>query len=240
MLLLEKLMIIFFIGIFFFFFFLMYKWNKSNLISEHEIFVKDLPISIQDQEILWITNPMNIARVNEMKSKFSNSNIIVVIAGNLTRYHNKLEKLSECIQILTDIGPVHYIWNDQDYNGKFREINAFLLDNRVTILENTAANYESSDGNRFSIVGLDDVVNHRDQLNLAVQDSQKDSYQIVISYDEIRETDTSFFKSIPLYLFQQGDNQSIRNSMTNYIEIDELTQSRSKNQLGYILKIKRA
>jgi hypothetical protein len=218
----------------------MYKWNKTNLISEHEIFVKDLPISIQDQEILWITNPMKIMQFNKMKSNFRDANTIVIIAGNITRYQSKLDKLAQNIKILSEIGPVHYIWNDEDYYRDFREINSFLLDNRVTVLENTVANYESSDEGRFSIIGLDDVIKHRDQLHLAVQDCQIDSYQIVVSYDEKSETDTSLFKSIPLYLFQQVNSQSSRNNNTEYIEIDRLNESKSNNQIAYLLKMKRA
>jgi len=237
MVILGKLMIIIFIVFLFLFFFFMYKLTKSNLISEHEINVENLPIGIQGQKILWITNPMNIMQMNELESEFRNSNTIVIIAGNLAHYHTKLDKLAKCINLLSEIGPVHYIWNDKDYSSKFREINAFLLDNRVTIIENTAANYESSDGSRFSVVGLDDVKNHRDQLHLAVQDCQSDSYQIVVSYDEKSETDTSLFKSIPLYLFQHENSSSTRNDCTNYFAIEQLNKKTSKNKVGYLLKI---
>jgi hypothetical protein len=233
-----KLIIVLILVVLILMIYLLSRSNSSKLFSEHDIFVKNLPDGIQGQKFIWITNPMKIKQIKNLKNQYIHSDVIVIIAGNITRYHSKLEKLGQSIQALSEIGPVHYIWNDQDYNGKFREMNAFLLENRVTILENTATNFETSDGSRFSLIGLDDVKGQRDQLHLALQDCQSDSFSMLFSFDEKIETDTSLFKSIPLYLFQHGNSKSSRNDYTNYIDIDLLEKRKSKGILGLLFILK--
>ncbi|PEL11655.1 hypothetical protein [Bacillus sp. AFS017336] len=161
-----------------------------------------------------------------------NDNTIILLSGYSKRQTKKYNDVN--IQYLSTMAPVYFLWNDQDYRGNYRDLNALLLDCKVTILENTSASFETENCTKFTIIGLDDVKTNRDQLSFALEELYEDSLCILSSYTEVMDSNISNFKSIQVYLFERSQSNVKRNQKTVYLELHNNKGIRKQNTLTVI------
>ncbi len=104
---------------------------------------------------------------------------MVVIGGDLTEKGVPLKRVEENLKKLKKIGPVYFVWGNNDYEADFHELDALLLDNGVKSLDNTSVIFESEEGEKLSLLGVDDLKQNRDRLDLALLDAEKESFKIL-------------------------------------------------------------
>jgi hypothetical protein len=102
---------------------------------------------------------------------------------------------------------------------------------KVAILENKSASFETENGTKFSIVGLDDVKTKRDQLDFALEERYEDDLSILTSYTEVTESNSNNFESIQVYLFERSQLNVHRNQKTVYLELHNNKGIRKQNTI---------
>ena len=108
---------------------------------------------------------------------------LVIIGGDLAEKGVSLSKISANIQKLREIGPVYFVWGNNDYEIEYHELDALLLENNVKVLDNTRVVFESELGEKICLLGIDDVGLHRDRLDLALADCKEEGFRILVSHN---------------------------------------------------------
>ncbi|SFC24434.1 hypothetical protein SAMN02799633_00198 [Bacillus sp. UNCCL81] len=202
--------------------------NKLEIINK-KIKIKHLDVSLQSIQFIWIPNIGDIPfKLSEIE-KVCNPNTLILLSGYSKKKSKKYK--DENIQYLSTIAPVYFLWNDVDYSGNYRDLNALLLDCKVTILENKSASFETENGTKFSIIGLDDVKTKRDQLDFALEERYEDDFSILSSYTEVMDSNSSNFESIQVYLFERSQLNVNRNQKMVYLELHNNKGIRKQNTI---------
>ncbi|GAA3327593.1 hypothetical protein GCM10020331_068160 [Ectobacillus funiculus] len=72
--------------------------------------------------------------------------------GNRRRFNGKkgvpLTRMSHNLRLLSQIGPVYFVWGNNDYETERHDLDALLLDHKVKSLDNTAVLFESEEGEK--------------------------------------------------------------------------------------------
>lgn len=112
------------------------------------------------------------------KEKFD----LVLIAGDITEKNVPLSRVEDNIAFLHSLAPSYFVWGNHDYNTDFRALDSMLRDIGVTVLDNTAVSFESGQ-DRLWLVGVDDYLLKRDNLELALSDIDQEGYRLLLSHN---------------------------------------------------------
>jgi uncharacterized protein len=108
---------------------------------------------------------------------------LVIVGGDLAEKGVPLSAVKENIEKLKTVGPVYFVWGNNDYELDYRELDALLLETGVKILDNTAVSFEAENGETLTLLGVDDVGKGRDRLDLALQDAGPSAFKILACHN---------------------------------------------------------
>ncbi|HWO95721.1 MAG TPA: metallophosphoesterase [Bacillus sp. (in: firmicutes)] len=174
--------------IFMFFLFLslvmyMFAQAKKNKVVEHHFSFQQFPSSFKEIRLFFISD-IHRRRVSEkLMEQVYGSIDFVILGGDITEKGVPFERVRENIRILKKLGPVYFVWGNNDYEVDFHQLDALLLEENVKILDNTSALFESEEGDMLELLGVDDVSKKRAHLHLALADSKQESFKILISHN---------------------------------------------------------
>ncbi|WP_042346326.1 metallophosphoesterase [Bacillus massiliigorillae] len=158
----------------------MLKLANENRVVEHDLQFEEFPNSFGTVQIYFISDIhrriVNSKMIRSVKADF------VIVGGDLAEKNVPFERIKENIKKLKTIGPVYFVWGNNDYELDYHELDATLLDLGVKILDNTAVVFESGNGDKLSLLGVDYVGSSRDRLDLALLDSAESSFKILVSH----------------------------------------------------------
>ncbi|MEY2192302.1 metallophosphoesterase [Neobacillus sp. BF23-41] len=153
-----------------------------NKVIEHELSFSDFPKSLGSVSIFFISDihrrKISDKIINPVKGKAD----IVVIGGDLTEKGVPFEKVKANLLKLKQIGPVYFVWGNNDYEVDYHKLDAILLELGIKVLDNTAVTFESAQGEKFCLLGVDDLKQDRDRLDLALLDAEEKSFKILASH----------------------------------------------------------
>ena len=162
----------------------MLKEAFANRLIQNEVFFHDFPESFGEVKIFFISDVHKrvssdkiIMEVKEYKPD------IIVIGGGLVEKGVPFTRVKNNISKLKSLGPVYFVWGNNDYEVDFRKLDAMLLENGVKILDNTAVTFESFEGDRLILLGVDDINRNRAELELALQDAEAEGFKILVSHN---------------------------------------------------------
>jgi uncharacterized protein len=167
-------------GIFLFLF--MLREAFLNKVVEHEITFQDFPDSFGKVNIFFISDIHRRVISDFIIEKVKGEADIVIIGGDLTEKGVSFPQVKENLLKLKRIGPVYFVWGNNDYEVDFRKLDAILLDLGIKVLDNTAVTFESNVGDKLSLLGVDDCSQERDRLDLALMDAEEGSFKILASH----------------------------------------------------------
>ncbi len=202
----------------FIYFLLIKSRNNEIRVENREIQLNHTDLTLEKIQLIWITN-IGDYRINRAElERICTNNTIIMLSG----YSKKKSKryFEENIKFLASLAPSYYLWSSEDYKGYYRDLNALLLDCKVTILENTSAMFETENGTNFSIIGLDDVSTNRDHIVYAVENINSDNINILTSFTEGINSLEKQYESIQVYLFERSQDHVNRNQKTIYLELN--------------------
>ncbi|MGM9925983.1 MAG: metallophosphoesterase [Bacillus sp. (in: firmicutes)] len=163
---------------------LLYMWRLAheNRLIQHHLRFRDFPGSFGTVRIYFISD-IHKRRVSaDLIRRVQGKADFVIIGGDLAERNVPFERIKENIEKLKTIGPVYFVWGNNDYELDYHELDATLLSLGVKILDNTAVMFESSSGDKLSLLGVDFVDGKRDRLDLALLDSEEPSFKILVSH----------------------------------------------------------
>jgi len=163
---------------------ILYMWKLAvgNNVIEHHLTFEEFPESFGDVKIFFISDlhkrKISPSIINRVKGKTD----IVVIGGDITEKGVPINQVEENVKRLKELGPVYFVWGNNDYETDYHELDAALLSLGVKILDNTAVLFDSPTGDRISLLGVDYIEWGRADLDLALSDSEKNSFKILVSH----------------------------------------------------------
>lgn len=208
-----------FICIIAFIYLLFIRLRKNEIkVENREIQLNHTDLSLEKIQFIWITNIGDYRIKRADLERMCTNNTIILLSG----YSKKKSKryFQENITFLSSLAPSYYLWSSEDYKGNYRDLNALLLDCKVTILENTNALFETENGTKFSIIGLDDVETNRDHIVYAIENINSENINILTSYTEVKNSLEKQYESIQVYLFERSQDRVNRNQKTIYLELN--------------------
>ena len=161
----------------------MRKEAVSNRILFQELQFNTFPKSFGRVTIFFISDIHRRIISEKMINEVIGQADLVIIGGDLTEKGVPFERVVANINNLKKIGPVYFVWGNNDYEVDSHLLDATLLDLGVKILDNTAVSFESKDGDHFQLVGIDDLAKERDRLDLAIQDIRKEGFRLLVSHN---------------------------------------------------------
>lgn len=164
--------------------FLYRKWffRHDQVVRTHFL-CRDFPGSFGEIRIFFISDIGSRNVLPETLKSIDEKVDMVIIGGDISKKGVALSKVRNNLKTLQMLqAPIFFVWGDRDYEGDFHELDAMLLDCNVTILANSAVNFESLEGDRFSLIGLDDVNHRKVNANYAFEDALG-SFHILVTHN---------------------------------------------------------
>ncbi|KFN04228.1 metallophosphoesterase [Bacillus clarus] len=163
--------------------FIMYKEAMRDTLLEHTLIFEEFPKSFQKVRIFFISDihrrVVSRSLIDQVKGKVD----FVIIGGDLAEKGVSLSQIASNIESLRNLGPVYFVWGNNDYEIEYHELDALLLQHGVKVLDNTRVVFESEFGEKICMLGVDDVGLKRDRLDLALADCREDGFKILISHN---------------------------------------------------------
>lgn len=153
-----------------------------NKVEEHELTFPDFPESFGKVTIFFISDIHRRVVSDLIIQKIKGKADFVIIGGDLTEKGVSFSQVKENLAKLKQIGPVYFVWGNNDYEVDFRKLDATFLDLGIKVLDNTAVTFESTKGDKISLLGVDDCGQERDRLDFALMDAEENSFKILASH----------------------------------------------------------
>ncbi|MCC3358293.1 metallophosphoesterase [Bacillus sp. REN16] len=179
-------MVLFFIIIIVGLLLLLYMWQEArrDRVVTNTVTFSDFPRSFGKITIFFISDihrrEVSEKIINEVKEKAD----IVIIGGDLTEKGVPFERVKKNLQLIKTVGPTYFVWGNNDYEVEYHELDSLLLSMGIKILDNTAVFFESGEGERLALLGIDDLKAGRSRLDLALLDAGDEAnFKILVSHN---------------------------------------------------------
>lgn len=151
----------------------------QNRVLRHELFFQDFPESLGKVSLFFISDIHKRTISDSIIKEVMGKADFVVIGGDLTEKGVAFDRVKANLLKLKQIGPVYFVWGNNDYEVDYHELDAILLDVGIKVLDNTAVTFESRLGEKLCLLGVDDLNQNRDRLDYALQDADENSFKIL-------------------------------------------------------------
>lgn len=165
---------------------LLYMWREANLnrVLVHTLSFSNFPKSFGKITIFFISDihrrEVSEKIINEVKGKAD----IVIIGGDLTEKGVPFDRVKKNLQLIKTVGPTYFVWGNNDYEVEYHELDSLLLSMGIKILDNTAMFFESGEGEKVALLGIDDLREGRSRLDLALLDAGDEAdFKILVSHN---------------------------------------------------------
>lgn len=165
----------------------LYMWRtaKQDRVIFQDLFFSDFPEDFGEIRIFFISDIHRRLISDSLIKDVIGKVDIVIIGGDIRESGVPLERVEKNILKLKTVGPLYFVWGNNDYEGDFHKLDASLLKHGVKILDNTALSFESNNGDKFALLGIDDISVERDRLDLALSDCGEERFRILISHNPL-------------------------------------------------------
>jgi uncharacterized protein len=161
----------------------MIKEAFQNRVVQNVLDFPDFPDSFGEVNIFFISDIHRRKITDHLIKKINKKVDLVIIGGDLTEKGVPFSRVEQNLKALKKLGPVYFVWGNNDYEVDYHELDALLLSQGVKILDNTAAMFESYEGEKLLILGIDDLNVKRDKLENALLDAGDEGFKILVSHD---------------------------------------------------------
>lgn len=161
----------------------MYREAHVNAVKYEEIAFPQFPESFGTIKIFFISDIHKRVIADEIIDEVRGKVDLVIIGGDLLEKRVPIERVEQNIIKLRELGYVYFVWGNNDYEINTRLLDGLLLKYGVKILDNTAVSFESEKGDRFVLMGIDDMSQKRDRLDLALEDGGSEGFKVLVSHD---------------------------------------------------------
>jgi uncharacterized protein len=158
----------------------MYIEAHRNRVSLDTVNIDKLPGSFKNFKIFFISDIHRRTISKKLIEKAGKADI-VIIGGDLVEKGVPMDRVEDNIMMLSKIGPVHFVWGNNDYDVDITLLKNTILNNGAIILDNTNISLKKNN-EVLDIAGINDLSFGRDRLEDAVMDCSS-SCRILISHN---------------------------------------------------------
>lgn len=161
----------------------MYRIAKMERVLVQDLYFEDFPKDMENLRLFFISDIHRRLISNQLIESVKYRASMVIIGGDLTEEAVPFSRVEQNITRLKDIGPIYFVWGNNDYDVDTKELESLLLKLDVTILTNEAVSIKNG---KVTLLGIDDISMNRDRLDLALkQVDHKPTFQILISHNPL-------------------------------------------------------
>ncbi|RLQ95070.1 metallophosphoesterase [Falsibacillus albus] len=161
----------------------MYVEAKRNRVLFQTFLFENYPDGADPLRIFFISDihrrVIHNKIIDEVKSKAD----IVIIGGDLLERGVSIQKAKENLSLLKEIGPVYFVWGNNDYEVNHEELVSLFHELEIIILKNDSVQLLNDGGNHIHLLGVDDLNQKTARLDKALEGCSKESFKILVSHD---------------------------------------------------------
>lgn len=158
--------------------------NRTN-ITHQSMRITGLGESFDKTQLFFISDIHRRKLRPEVIRRIRSKNRIelVLIGGDLTEKGVPFTRVEHNIKLLSELGPVYFVYGNHDYDVNYRKLDILLRQWGVRILDNDAVLLEKGTDSLL-LVGVDDPVRGRDKLHIAYSEiCMKPACTILLAHD---------------------------------------------------------
>ncbi|MGV3466934.1 MAG: metallophosphoesterase [Heyndrickxia sp.] len=165
------------------FLFYMLKEAFLNRIIHQTITFPDYPKGFKELKIYFISDIHRRKIQEAMISNLEKKVDLVIIVGDLLEKRIPVSRVEDNLQLLTRLGPLYFVWGNNDYEIKESELLKIFKKMSVRVLRNESEIFRAPNGNSIALLGIDDVSQENDRLDLALQGTEFTDFKMLISHN---------------------------------------------------------
>ena len=173
----------------------MNKLAKQDTLNEMTLDFDDFPSG--DKISLFFISDVHRRNISDSLMAAAAGKVdFVLIGGDLTEKGVPLERVRENLQKLKKLGPVYFIWGNNDYEADVRELDALFVEMGVKVLADEGVLFETNDGGIINLLGIDyyEPEDRLEGLKRVIGVSSEGAFRILASHtpsieEEIRAED---------------------------------------------------
>lgn len=174
------IVLLIFIGLLVFY---MLKEAFLNQVIHQIIAFPDFPTGFKDLKIFFISD-IHRRKIHESIIMDVGKNAdFVIIGGDLLEKGVPLDRVEYNLQLLKKVGPLYFVWGNNDYEMMENELLAVLKRNDVKVLRNESIIFRAPNGQSLALLGIDDISQENDRLDLALYGTEFVDFKILISHN---------------------------------------------------------
>lgn len=189
---------------------LTFMWIEAhqNVVTRNFIKLERLPEKLEGLRFFFISDIHRRTVSNDIIKEAAGKAEFVIICGDLMEKKVPFRRVEANIERLKRLGPVYFVWGNNDYEDDFRKLDTLLHEKGIIVLDNTATTLER-DGEPVVLIGVDDCGLEKDRLDLALKDSTP-GYRILLSHNPMIKYQITEDMDIPLVLSGHTHGGQIR------------------------------
>lgn len=162
----------------------MYQTAKQERVLYQDLYFVSLPKSFENTQIFFISDIHRRVISDQIIETVQNEVDLVIIGGDLLEKGVSFDRVEYNLLKLKSLGPVFFVWGNNDFEVDINKLEEILLKHGVTILTNRAVHIKSDKGEQLALMGIDDITFERDRLDLALaQCHRKEKFRILVSHN---------------------------------------------------------
>jgi uncharacterized protein len=155
----------------------------QNNIKYEEIKFAEYPQAAKPLNIFFLSDVHRRKLSEKLLSKIHGKPDLVVIGGDLAERGVSFDRVKDNLLKLKELGPVYFIWGNNDYEvdeDAFREL---LESNGVILIENSFLLLEGNESHPIALVGVEDMSLGRDDVEMAFSGLPEQSFRILLAHN---------------------------------------------------------
>lgn len=161
----------------------MYQEAFSDRTLIHELCFQELPVDFGSLTIFFISDIHRRLISETIIQNAKGKAEIVIIGGDLAEKGVRLEQVKENLIRLKQIGPVYFVWGNNDYELDTYLLRKLMTELEINILENTSINLKKQIEANIDLLGVDDTTVGQSDLEHAIACANEESFKILVSHN---------------------------------------------------------
>lgn len=155
----------------------------ENNVKYETIYFPNFPRSFNEITMFFISDIHKREVADSIIEEVKDIAEFVIIGGDLLEKGVSLAKVRENIQKLQKIGPVYFVWGNNDYEVDRQNLIQLFHEEKVRVLSNTAISFQSNESEKWSLIGIEDYALEHDDLEAALKQAEGEHFKVLISHN---------------------------------------------------------
>lgn len=156
---------------------------KKDLLNIVELAFEDFPC--KERVSLFFISDVHRRLINDSLIQLAHGKVdFVLIGGDLTESGVPFERVRENLRKLKGLGPVYFIWGNNDYETDTHELDALFVELGIKVLADEGVILESRDGGRINLLGIDfyEREEREEGFRKVMRDADEEAFRILASH----------------------------------------------------------